>query len=109
MIRKTKGTNIFVVVVDILSHFIKTAPLKTLTGKEMKNVLSSMFAEQKPYLLRTDNGSEYVNGDVNQLLKKLNVKHITTTGETKANYSERAIKTIKNKIQRYFSENQTHE
>ena len=58
-------------------------------------------------ILRTDQGSEYKNRNFNRLLNQNNIKHLYTYYETKANYAERVIKTIKNKIMKYLSEKET--
>ena len=41
------------------------------------------------------------------MLKENKIKHLYTYYETKANYAERVIKTIKNKIMKYLSEKET--
>ena len=98
----------FLLITDILSHYVWTIPLKTLKGKEILGALKKIFSDVKPNIVRTDKGSEFTNKMVENLLKSNDIKHIKTSGELKANYAERAIKTVKMKIQKYFSQNQTH-
>ena len=43
------------------------------------------------------------------LLKNQHIKHVVTLNETKANYAERAIKTIKMKLSKYMYNEQTRE
>ena len=96
----------FVVFVDIFTRYLYTAPLKTLRGEEMVVVLQRIIREidDKPEILRTDQGSEYNDRRFNSLLNKNKIKHLYTYYETKANYAKRVIKTIKNKIMKYLSE-----
>ena len=99
----------FVVFIDIFTRYLYTAPLKTLKGDEMVIVLEKILTEtdEKPEILRTDQGSEYKNHSFNNLLNENKIKHVYTYYETKANYAERVIKTIKNKIMKYLSEKET--
>ena len=95
-----------VVLIDIFTRYLYTAPLKTLRGEEMVVVFQGIIREidEKPEILRTDQGSEYKNRPFNSLLNENKIKHLYTYYETKANYAERVIKTIKNKIMKYLSE-----
>ena len=70
--------------------------------------MSYVFEQEKPEKLRTDKGSEFVNHQVNRLLNSKNIEHFTTINETKANFAERAIQTIKLKLYKYIMEEQTH-
>ena len=53
----------FVVFIDIFNRYLYTAPLKTLRGDEMVFVFRRIIREtdEKPEILRTDQGSEYKN------------------------------------------------
>ena len=99
----------FVVFIDIFTRYLYTAPLKSLRAEEMVLVFQNLIREidEKPKILRTDQGSEYKNRPFNRLLNENKIKHLYTYYETKANYAERVIKTIKNKIMKYLSENET--
>ena len=70
--------------------------------------LKAIFEEGgKTNKLRTDKGSEFTNRDVQKYLKSQDVHHFVTQNEPKANYAERAIKTIKMKLYRYMTQHQT--
>jgi hypothetical protein len=58
--------------------------------------------------LRTDKASEFFSAHTKKILNDRGKHYFTITNDTKANYAERAIKTIKFKIARYFAKNQTH-
>lgn len=57
--------------------------------------------------VRTDKRKEFL-GDMKNWFKDKHMNHFGTQNETKANYAERAIKTIKKKIARYMSFKQSH-
>ena len=83
--------------------------MKTLTGLEMVNVMTSIFDNYgvQPPKLSSDQGSEYKNREMKQFLNDRGIKHIFTYYETKANYAERVIKTLKLKIRKYFTSKET--
>ena len=56
----------------------------------------------KPKNLRSDQDSECKNNQVKRFLQQNEVNHIFTFYETKGNYTERVIKTIKLKNNKYF-------
>ena len=60
------GCSHFVVFIDIFSSFLYTAPMKTLTGKEMVYVMNDLFQHttDKPKNLISDQGIEYKNNQV---------------------------------------------
>ena len=88
------------VFIDIFSRFLYTAPLKTLSVKEMIYILNDLFTnvEIQPKTFKSDQGSEYLNRDMKKFLNDRKIDHIFTIYETKANFAEQVIKTIKLKI-----------
>ena len=100
----------FAVFIDIFTRYLFTYPMKSLTGVEMVSVMQEILKtqEKNPKNLRTDRGSEYLNKDVERFLAIEQIKHIFTYYEAKANYAERVIKTIKLKIFKYFTANETY-
>ena len=88
------GYAYFLLCIDIFTRYVWTRPLKTLQGREMKQTLMDVFQEATPKVLRTDGGTEFNNALVKALLKEEDVEHVTTLNEVKANYAERAIKTV---------------
>ena len=103
------GYGYFAVFIDIFSRFLYTYPLKTLSGLEMSKTFKRLINERgvKPKKLRSDQGSEYKNKQFEKLLLEENIDHIFTYYETKANFAERVIKTIKLKIFKYFTNRET--
>ena len=83
--------------------------MKSLKANEVKEALKEIFNKQKPTLVRTDAGSEFSNGIISNFFETLRHKTNVTTGEKRANYAERAIRTIKLKLTRYMTQNQTHQ
>lgn len=55
-----------------------------------------------PLYIRSDGGTEFTNRQVQELFKLKGIKHFTASTETKAGFSEIAIKTLKKKLFQHF-------
>ena len=65
--------------------------------------------ERSPSRIRTDKGQEFRSRLVDAVLKQIGIQHLFAQNtEIKANYVEKMIKTIKTKIHRYFTHNQSY-
>ena len=103
------GYHYVLVVTDILSHYAWTRPLKTKTGKEVSAAFRSIFQEgRQPLKLRTDRGTEFTGRVTQKMFRDHKVHHFLTNNEVKANYSERLIRTLKLRLNRYFTRKQTN-
>ena len=106
--KTNKDYKYIMLAIDVFSKHVWTRPLKFRLGKESTKQMTSILKEGRiPHVIRTDNGTEYKNSKFKSILKKNNIKFVYTENETKANYAERAIKTIKTKLIRYMTENNT--
>jgi transposase InsO family protein len=100
------GYSYFIVFIDDFSKFAYAKPLKTKTAKEVATVLKEILENNKkiiPLIIRTDQGGEFVNTQFNVLLKSYGIRHWVTQNEQKCSIAERLIKSLKNKIYRYFT------
>lgn len=103
------GYKFLLVLIDIFSRFLFIVPLKNKQNQTIIEGLKSIFQKgRKPHTLRTDKGSEFKNRWVKTFLKKEGINVIYTQNETKANYAERVIRTMKNLMYRYFMKNRTY-
>ena len=96
------GTKFILVTVDVFSRRAHVRPLRGKTSDDVIGALRSIFEEEKPVKMRSDKGSEFVNRKVAKFLKNANVLQSVTQNEVKANYAERFIKTLKNKLHHLF-------
>ena len=104
-----KGFHFFLLIVDIFSRFVWTRPLKSKSGKEVTQAFQAIFSEgRKSLKLRSDQGLEFKNKLLQNFLKSEGVSHFCTMGQDKANYAERAIKTIKSRLFRHLTQKNTH-
>ena len=100
-------TTFLLVVIDIFSRRANAIPLKSKRGIEISNALKQLTENAQPKILRTDNGTEFKNIHVRNLLKDLNVKSVFMYSDTKANYVERFILTLKRRLYKYMHFNDT--
>ena len=103
------GYSYVLLVIDILSRYVWTVPLKSKRGEEVVKAFQSIIGQPRELTkVRTDKGTEFTNHKVQSYFRSVNVEHfVTQNEEIKANYAERAIKSIKGKVYKYFTENQT--
>lgn len=103
------GIQYILVLKDIFSRFLFTAPLKQKTAAEVIKGLRSIFAKgRKPKVLRRDKGSKFQNKWVISFLKKKEVHSIYTENETKSNFAERSIQKLENRLHRMFVQNDSY-
>ena len=98
--KQNDGYQYLLVCINIFSRFARCVPLKTKTGKDVLQGLKTIFKDCfKVNMVRTDRGMEFCSKEVNTYLKSQNVHHFYALNtETKANYAERLIKTLKHKL-----------
>ena len=102
------GVSYLLIAIDLLSRYLWVRPLKTKSAREVRDAFEDIFSNGRtPEKLRTDQGKEFDNNTLKKYLKDENIKYFTTQNEGKANYAERVIKTLKNKIFKYLTHNNT--
>jgi len=96
--------------IDLLSRFCWVRGLKSKKATEVRDAIADVFQSdgRVPQRLRSDKGRELDNRLVKQLLEEHDVHYYTTFSETKANYAERVIKTIKSRLFKYMYDRQTY-
>ena len=90
-------------VLDIFSKYGWIIPLKTKTGLEVSKALQIIFKENKPKMLWVDKGREYYSKNVLDLLAKNDVKIYSTENGEKSSVCERWNRTIKTKMYKQFT------
>lgn len=107
---QNKPYKYWLVVIDVFSRFLWIVPVASKHHTHMVQAFRTIFRStpRRPKHLRTDKGTEFTNRAVKKLMKAEGINAYTTRNETKANYAERVIKTMKGLVYRYFLHNQTH-
>ena len=97
------GVKYLLAVIDILSKYGWLIPLKDKTGKSVASALKTIFKERKPEKIWVDKGKEFYNKDVKDL-----VELYSTENEEKSSVVERWIRTMKEKMWKYFTDKNTN-
>ena len=98
-----RGVKYLLAVIDILSKYGWLIPLKDKTGKSVASALKTIFKERKPEKIWVDKGKEFYNKDVKDL-----VELYSTENEEKSSVVERWIRTMKEKMWKYFTDKNTN-
>ena len=97
------------IVIDVFSRYLWVIPLKDKTHTSIIDGFKKIFHQGRmPNRTRTGKGSEFRNRWVKAFFTQSDVKHYVTHNETKANYAERVIRTLKALMYRYFTYKQTY-
>ena len=95
-----QGVKYFLAIIDVFSKYGWLIPLKDKTGKSVASALKTIFKERKTEKMRVDKGKEFYNTHVKDLIELY-----STENEEKSSVVERWIRTMKEKMWKYFSAN----
>ena len=97
--------------IDVLSKYLWVIPLRSKSAETVLEAFKSILksSKRKPLTVQSDEGKEFVNHQFKSFLKKIHIKFFFTyNAESKASIVERVQRTIKNKMWRYFTHNNTY-
>ncbi|XP_064639583.1 uncharacterized protein LOC135495098 [Lineus longissimus] len=103
------GVKYLLTKIDVFSRRAAALPLRTKTGREVAQALKELFEREKVYpkYLHSDLGKEFRNASVLKLLEDLGIKLFSVHSETKAALVERWNRTLKSKVYKMFTKNNT--
>lgn len=100
--------NYLLTVIDVFSKRAYVRALKRKTAAEVVDAFESVFEEsQTPKKLQTDAGKEFFNKRFKALMEKHGIIHFSTASDLKASVVERFNRTLKSRMWRYFTANNT--
>ena len=102
------GYTFLLLVIDTFSKYGWIIPLKNKKGKTVAEALKIIFEKRKPEKLWTDNGKEFYNKNMDDLRKLYDIELYSTENEEKSSIVERWIRTMKEKMWKYFTDNNTY-
>lgn len=94
------------VVIDVFSKYAMCEPVKNKTSQSIKHAFDIILSRsgRKPLFLWTDKGKEFTNAHFQEYLKGKGISHYTTENDDiKASVAERFIRTLKERLYRYFT------
>lgn len=99
-----KGFKFILMIMDIFSRKAWAFPLRSKRGKEVAEVLDSLFSNiPTPQRLQVDEGKEFYNRDVKQVLNKDGIELFSIFSQYKCAHVERLNRTIKEKLEKIFT------
>lgn len=104
------GIRFLLTCIDIFSKYAWVVPLNDKTGMSLIKAFKRILRDgRKPRLLQTDKGTEFTNSRFQSFLKKENIEFFTTQNERKASVVERFNRTLKTKMWKYFTAQNTYD
>lgn len=102
-----KDYKFILVVIDCFSKYAWAEPLKSKNKFDVTRAFEHILLSSRnnPINLQTDKGTEFYNITFQKLMKKHNINHYSSFSTKKASIVERLIRTLKNKLYKYFSLN----
>ena len=108
---RNRGYRFALVLIDVFSKKLYTAPMKKKTKEQAAQAFESIFKDfdEFPINLVTDRGLEFYNSEVRKIFDSYGINHYSTPTKTswKASVAERVIRTIKSRLYRYFKAKKT--
>ena len=109
---QNKGFVYILLLIDCFTRKIYLAPMKKKDMVHSAEAFEKIFKsfDQFPVNLVTDGGKEFFNSATSKIFLNYGINHFKTPTRTqwKASMAERAIQTIKNRLQKYFVLNGNH-
>lgn len=103
------GFRYILTIIDLFSRHAWAIPLRNKSAEEVAAAFRQLFAQgRRPERLQTDDGREFDNRIVQQLLNAENIRFFTVKSQFKAAIVERFNRTLKGKMWRYFTRTGRH-
>lgn len=103
------GIRYLLVIVDVFSRFMWVRPLKDKKAQSIVDAFRDILSgPRQPKAIRTDKGSEFYNRYLKRYLQEKGINIFYVLNETKPNFAERYIQTLKKRLYRYFPHTQKH-
>ncbi|KAL3108119.1 hypothetical protein niasHT_015934 [Heterodera trifolii] len=110
--KQNRGYSYLLVCIDTLSRQVFVEPVKTKTSANMIIAFGRIFKRSKyiPWKVLTDQGKEFTARAVQQFFRTKDVEHfcMLTSPQFHAGMAERANRSIKERLYRYFTERNTY-
>ena len=104
--KDNKGNQYLLSVIDVFSKYAWVEPLKAKTGAAVTQAFEKVLRRalgRTPLKLQTDDGKEFYNKTFRGLITRRGIPHFSTAGDTKASVVERFNRTLKQRLYRYFT------
>src|SRR3981189_2597159 len=94
-------------VIDMFSRRAWAEAVKSKTKRDMVGAFTTIFGSEKPIKLQTDQGVEFESRDMQRFFPVNDVEQFSVKSQFKAAMVERLNRTLKTKMWRFFTHNNT--
>ena len=103
------GNKFILVLIDVFTKKAYARPVRRKNKFDMAIAMESIIADldHLPNTLITDEGLEFYNKNVEEVLDKYAIHHYSIKSKMKASVVERFIRTLKSRLEKYFVKNKT--
>ena len=103
------GNKFILVLIDVFTKKAYARPVRRKNKFDMSLALESILQDfdHYPNTLITDEGLEFYNKNVEEVLDKYAIHHYSIKTKMKASVVERFIRTLKSRLEKYFVKNKT--
>ena len=101
--KHNNGFKYLLFAVDVLSHYLRVQPLRTMYSKDCVEDFKQMIKTKQPEKVWTDKGTEF-KGELKTFCVNKKIRFYKTENETKSAFAERIIRSLENIVYRYFKE-----
>lgn len=101
------GYSYILTAIDVFSRYAWAVPLKSKSFPNVIEGFKILFKDYKPQLLQTDDGSEFINKNIQQFFNENGIKQFSIKSEFKAAMVERFHRTLRGRMYRNFTKNAT--
>jgi len=101
-----RGYRYLLTVVNVFSKYGWVEPVKTKSGQDVTIAFEKILKRsqgRQPQNLETDDGKEFDKKHSQALMKRKNIRHFSTSGDTEASVVERFNRTLKERLYQYFT------
>ena len=102
------GYKWMLLVIDTFSKYLWIFPMKNKRGESVTKALTNFLTYNTPEKFQTDQGVEFYNQFFKELVQKLGINHYSTFSPIKCAIAERAIRTLKTRLERVYSSRGSH-
>jgi transposase InsO family protein len=97
------GNRFILTCIDCFTRRLWAVPVKGKTANSIIPALRTIFSDLKPQQLSSDSGTEFTSRAVQDFLKENRVKFYTTVDQMKSAFVERANRSLRDRMTRFFS------
>ena len=106
--RENSNIKFILTVIDVFSRFAYAVPIKNKSAQEVLAALKTVITpDTQIKLFQVDDGKEFWNRSVKEFMNENNIKMFSTASGQKASIVERFNRTLKTRMFKYFTANNT--